>query len=202
MSSPYTNRTRTEGTVMIQPKGDLLTANPTIRTLLDAMPIPALIVDGDSHIRHLNVVASQYFETDSDAALSKRSGELLECLHATETPEGCGRAKHCESCVVRHSIAAGIEQQQVYRRHAAMQLHNGGDVREFHLLVTVTPFKYERQPLVLLALEDITELIQLRGFLPICTSCKKVRADESYLEQIELYLHNRPHVDFSHGLCP
>lgn len=49
------------------------------------------------------------------------------------------------------------------------------------------------------ALEDIKIL---RGFLPICASCKKIRDDQGYWNQIEDYIITHSEADFSHGMCP
>ncbi len=46
------------------------------------------------------------------------------------------------------------------------------------------------------------EIKQLRGFLPICSYCKKIRNDTNYWEQIESYISNHSGVMFSHGICP
>ena len=48
----------------------------------------------------------------------------------------------------------------------------------------------------------ITEVKQLRGLLPICSCCKKVRHDGKYWRQIECYLAEHSDLIFSHGLCP
>lgn len=42
----------------------------------------------------------------------------------------------------------------------------------------------------------------LQGLLPICASCKKIRDDKGYWNQIETYISEHSEVDFSHGLCP
>jgi len=42
----------------------------------------------------------------------------------------------------------------------------------------------------------------LRGMLPICSSCKKIRDDRGYWEQVEEYMSQHTDVMFSHGLCP
>ncbi len=42
----------------------------------------------------------------------------------------------------------------------------------------------------------------LRGLLPICASCKKIRDDQGYWHQVEAYIHARTEVDFTHGICP
>jgi PAS domain S-box-containing protein len=49
------------------------------------------------------------------------------------------------------------------------------------------------------ALEEINTL---RGILPICVGCKKIRDDQGYWHQVEAYIHAHSGVEFSHGLCP
>jgi hypothetical protein len=49
------------------------------------------------------------------------------------------------------------------------------------------------------ALRDIQ---QLKGLLPICASCKKIRDDGGYWSQIETYVSNHSGAEFSHSICP
>ncbi|HEX8090667.1 MAG TPA: hypothetical protein VF762_17540, partial [Blastocatellia bacterium] len=42
----------------------------------------------------------------------------------------------------------------------------------------------------------------LSGLLPICSSCKNVRDDKGYWNQIEVYVRDHSEAEFSHGLCP
>jgi ABC-type nitrate/sulfonate/bicarbonate transport system substrate-binding protein len=46
------------------------------------------------------------------------------------------------------------------------------------------------------------EIQTLRGILPICSHCKKIRNDQGAWEQIESYIANHSKADFSHGICP
>jgi PAS domain S-box-containing protein len=46
------------------------------------------------------------------------------------------------------------------------------------------------------------EIKRLRGFLPICSYCKKIRNDRNYWEQIEIYISSHSDAVFSHGICP
>jgi response regulator RpfG family c-di-GMP phosphodiesterase len=43
---------------------------------------------------------------------------------------------------------------------------------------------------------------QLRGLLPICAYCKKIRDDGNYWHQVEGYLEKHSELQFSHGVCP
>jgi DNA-binding response OmpR family regulator len=50
-----------------------------------------------------------------------------------------------------------------------------------------------------LALEQIKTL---RGIVPICASCKKIRDDEGYWQQVEVYVRDHTEAEFSHAICP
>lgn len=46
------------------------------------------------------------------------------------------------------------------------------------------------------------EIKTLKGILPICVSCKKIRDDQGFWNQVESYISKRTDAAFSHGLCP
>ena len=49
--------------------------------------------------------------------------------------------------------------------------------------------------------QALSEVKVLRGFIPICASCKKIRDDKGYWQQIETYIQERSEALFSHGIC-
>jgi PAS domain S-box-containing protein len=81
-----------------------------------------------------------------------------------------------------------------------------GEIIGYHSIVhDITELKRieeERQDLIeelRLALENIKTL---RGLVPICASCKKIRDDKGYWNRIEEYIEAHSEAVFSHGLCP
>jgi phosphoserine phosphatase RsbU/P len=50
--------------------------------------------------------------------------------------------------------------------------------------------------------EALAQIKVLRGILPICAWCKKVRNDENYWERLEGYLGQHTDIRFTHGMCP
>lgn len=46
------------------------------------------------------------------------------------------------------------------------------------------------------------EIHSLRGILPICSLCKKIRDDQGYWSQIETYIKQHSDAHFTHGMCP
>jgi AmiR/NasT family two-component response regulator len=48
----------------------------------------------------------------------------------------------------------------------------------------------------------LAEIKTLRGILPICASCKNIRDDKGYWNQIEVYIRDHSEAEFTHGICP
>lgn len=48
----------------------------------------------------------------------------------------------------------------------------------------------------------LSEIRTLRGILPICSFCKKIRDDKGYWNKLEIYFKEHAEVSFSHGYCP
>jgi hypothetical protein len=49
---------------------------------------------------------------------------------------------------------------------------------------------------------SLAEVKRLSGFLPICSSCKKIRDDKGYWSEVERYIGEHSEAQFSHGICP
>lgn len=60
----------------------------------------------------------------------------------------------------------------------------------------------EKQKLIGELQGALAEVKKLSGLLPICASCKRVRDDRGYWQQIEAYVRDHSEADFSHGICP
>ena len=60
----------------------------------------------------------------------------------------------------------------------------------------------ERTALIADLQEAMASIKSLKGLLPICASCKKIRDDQGYWSQIEVYISEHSEAEFSHGICP
>ena len=59
-----------------------------------------------------------------------------------------------------------------------------------------------REKLIVQLQKALSEMKTLKGIFPICASCKKIRDDKGYWNQIESYIRDRSNAQFSHGICP
>ncbi|HXB57749.1 MAG TPA: PAS domain S-box protein [Vicinamibacteria bacterium] len=60
----------------------------------------------------------------------------------------------------------------------------------------------ERERIIAELKEALASVKTLRGLIPICASCKKIRDDQGYWSQVEVYVRDRSEAQFSHGICP
>ncbi|MDP2361278.1 MAG: hypothetical protein Q8O14_11105 [bacterium] len=175
-----------------------------LRAILDALPALVLVVDEDVRVLDNNRAATQILLGGQDSQLVglRRAGDAMLCIHATETPAGCGHSPHCRQCVIRGSVGEAARGRIVVRRRARMELHRADVVEEICALVTATPLQYMDQARVLLVIDNISELTDIQSFLPICSVCKKIRPDEQTWLPLESYFKTYWDVDFSHSYCP
>jgi PAS domain S-box-containing protein len=60
----------------------------------------------------------------------------------------------------------------------------------------------QREELIAKLQESLAEIKTLRGILPVCCFCKKVRDDKGYWEQVDIYITEHSDASVTHGLCP
>jgi PAS domain S-box-containing protein len=83
--------------------------------------------------------------------------------------------------------------------HAGNELFFTGIVRDITVRKQI---EKERDQLIKDLQRSLAEVKTLSGMLPICSSCKKIRDDKGYWNQIEAYIHEHSDATFSHGICP
>src|SRR5207244_3317288 len=136
--------------------------------------------------------------------------------------EACSR-KIKDTASTAAKTLAGIRSVQLgeHNQYTVEYLAGSGENKRWFLL-NVTPLADGRKGLVIahinitrrkLAEEERERMIDelqdantkiktLRGLLPICASCKKIRDDRGYWNQIEVYIKLHSEADFSHSICP
>lgn len=83
--------------------------------------------------------------------------------------------------------------------------HNGkviGIVGIAHDITEKKLAEEEREKLIKELQKALNEVKTLRGLIPICSNCKKIRDDKGYWTQVEAYIQDHSDARFSHGICP
>jgi PAS domain S-box-containing protein len=60
----------------------------------------------------------------------------------------------------------------------------------------------ERERLIVELQNALEQIKTLKGIVPICAHCKKIRDDKGFWEQVEMYVEKHTDAQFSHSLCP
>ena len=128
-----------------------------------------------------------------------------------------GETCHTNDCALIQVLNGAMEYVGESKKEYNAQTH--------HFIVTARPFYDSTQKIagIIESFQDITEIRrletekvhlikqlrsslekvkQLKGFIPICASCKKIRDDKGYWNQIESYIRKHSEAEFSHGICP
>lgn len=50
--------------------------------------------------------------------------------------------------------------------------------------------------------QALANIKTLKELIPICANCKRIRDDEGFWQQVEIYIRDHTHAQFSHGICP
>jgi PAS domain-containing protein len=171
------------------------------RTILDAIPLPIMLVDDDMTIIDLNRAGQEFLHRTKTSVIRKRGGEALNCVHSADAVGGCGRGPFCGTCVIRNSVQEAAKGKHVMKQSIKVELAMGKTIKDTSLMISTSPIRLYGRDLVLLILEDVSELSQLRSLIPMCANCKRVRDDADYWHHVEIYFRDFLGMDVSHGIC-
>jgi PAS domain-containing protein len=171
------------------------------RLLLDTLPTPLLVMDDDMRIYDANVAAARMIGSDPGGLVAKRGGEVMRCVQALN-PDGCGRGEHCEDCTIRNAVRAARTGPMHHRLKTAVERVGRRGIETVHYRVTALPFEHHGQPLCLVLLEDVTDLVIRQSPLPMCSKCKKVRGDNRVWHRQEHFLAEKFNLVLTPVICP
>jgi PAS domain-containing protein len=136
-------------------------------SIFNVIPSPTFVVDGDIQIHEYNTAAATFLASDRAIILRRRCGEVFHCLHLFKESGGCGRTSFCKDCVIRNSVSTAVQGNKVVRRQYKLELIRDGKILEFYTLITTSPFMFQRKQLVLLVIEDISDILEELKHLPL-----------------------------------
>lgn len=128
-------------------------------------------------------------------------------FHGTEEPSPLcphHRARHTQTTATQEMLDStlGVPLQITCSPYCD---DAGRPVGTVHVARNITDQKRhdaEREALIARLQEALAQAKILGGLLPICASCKRIRDDQGYWNQIEAYIGERSHAEFTHGICP
>jgi methyl-accepting chemotaxis protein len=116
--------------------------------------------------------------------------------------------------VITHNISRSIKLLEVSTREISEgkfdrlpQIRNQDELGDLccafqRMAQRLKQVEEEREKLIQPLRDALAKIKRLHGMLPICTSCKKIRDDKGYWNQLEAYIEEHSEAEFTHGFCP
>jgi len=110
---------------------------------------------------------------------------------------------HSDASILLNSIEVGIDKYIMKPLDMASLFSSVEKCAENIMLEKKIQQQNKEKDELIARLQDALDNVKiLSGILPICSSCKKIRDDKGYWQQIESYIREHSEAQFSHGLCP
>ena len=129
-----------------------------LSSIYENAPLLMMLVDRDRRVVKLNAQAAGMAEQTDESYIGHRGGEVLHCVHADDSPKGCGFANACEDCGVRNAVLETLKTgKPIFRREAVFSSSHAEDHSIMNLLVSTTLVTVQKEERVLICLENVTE---------------------------------------------
>jgi len=82
-----------------------------LKNIIDNLPSAVIVVDSDRRVLMANKMAQIFSGKDESSLIDKRGGDVMGCIHATESPEGCGHSKSCKFCEAKSAVVRAFREK-------------------------------------------------------------------------------------------
>ena len=141
---------------------DALQEESFLKSLFQAIPCGVFVVDIDLKVQAVNKVMEQAIGIVGTDVINSSSGNVLKCVNASNSAQGCGYSDECRNCMIRNTALEALNGNQIYRHRSNVRLLAGREFKDFVFLVSAAPFDYDGEKLAIIILEDMTELLMLQ----------------------------------------
>lgn len=173
---------------------------------MDHSPILAFIKDDYGRYVYVNQRVADQFQRPASEWIGRTDQDILSPGIAREVQEhDLSVFNDGQMRILEEFVPTPGGQTRHWLSHKFLLVDGDGSRQLGGLSVDITDRKLaeqERERLVAELQEALAQVKTLKGFLPICASCKNIRDDEGYWQQIESYLCEHADVEFTHGICP
>ncbi len=136
-----------------------------LNTVFEAIPSAAMVLEADGRVVMLNEQACLDFEVDRVTGSGRFLDEVICCSAAQGGGGGHWKAPECHDCPVRLTIADALQGGRVHRRRCEVNSVDNGRSYRRSVSFSAAPVLHQGRTLVLVVLEDATELNTLRELL-------------------------------------
>ncbi len=127
-----------------------------LEAIFEASPVGLVVISSHGDILQLNQTAAEYLGINAQRSFG-RPGIVFGCVHAKETPQGCGFSSHCRQCAIRQSLEQALRYHQPQElEENRLELEFGGEIRPVWLRWNIRPIHQAGAWYAVAAFQDIT----------------------------------------------
>ncbi len=176
-------------------------------TMLESIADHISMIDKELNIIWANKTARKWFGND---IIGKKCYKIFHKSDEPCKPYPCITLKAFQDCKIHEHETKVIDKDSCVRHfhssaNIALRDNENNPTAVIEISRDITDLKLieeERDKLIKKLQDALENASNLRGLLPICSSCKKVRDDDGYWHQVEVYIRDHSDADFSHSICP
>jgi signal transduction histidine kinase len=147
---------------------DLRESNDFLNILLENISSAIFIVDPDCRVQNYNTAFSKLFRKTENRILGQLTGNALGCKNTEEGKKECGTSEHCFKCEFRNSLLdILIENAPVEKGLLDREFLIDSKLVRKYLLYTTKIINYHKTKMMLVIVDDVTELEEQRINLKI-----------------------------------
>jgi signal transduction histidine kinase len=181
-----------------------------LHTVMDGLAVPVVVISKNQQLKLINRAARELL------GVSEEHPPLTcyECFHGLDR-----RCDEAEVCCPMVEVQKTGEPVTVVHEHrlpdgstyfhelvsAPFRDSEGnflGIVETIHDVTKRKMLEDEREGLIAELQEALATIKTLRGLIPMCAWCRKVRDDNGYWKKVEAYVEEHSSAHFTHGICP
>ncbi len=171
----------------------------TNRALLSAIPDTMIQLDEEG-----NIIASKLSQPQPTFLMRELTGKNLYELLPSPISELTRR--HVQQVMIsREPVVYEFSHDGDTVLYFENRIVPSGEGNVLAIIRDITPrvlAEKEKERLITELQEALANIKKLQGLIPICASCKKIRDDKGYWNQLEIYFQEHSDAMFSHSVCP
>ena len=141
-----------------QAEEELRESREELEAIYENAPLIMLLLDSERRVRKVNRYSTEFIGVSGESVKGQRGGEVLKCIHYLDHPDGCGFGPSCEECTIRNTIQETVRTGQSFNQvEMSISLIREEEETELTFLISTSFLQHQGEPMVLLALVDITE---------------------------------------------
>jgi nitrogen fixation/metabolism regulation signal transduction histidine kinase len=123
--------------------------------MLELVPDISFIVNARRQVLYANSAALSMLGVDSEQVIGARPGEIIQCIHARETPGGCGTTEACRVCGAVGAVLEALDGEKRNSKECRITTMVGGRSASLDLLVTAVPVPTKQGSFAVVTMSDI-----------------------------------------------